>query len=188
MLTVYHSPGKKAMAQRVSWKNIPFGAPQRATKSAAVPRGRRDAIMKQTEIYQLNLIEHSDPFSAQPLNENTRSIEEILADQKVSIDGSARVATGSYEGSGTCGSDGASTLSFPFTPRVLLVIGGDSGLYNEYQSSMLLIHPMSTGVTGSQIEARVTVSWAEQAVSWYGITASYQMNSDGSTYYYFAIG
>ena len=35
--------------------------------------------MQQTETYQLNLIETSDTFSPDPLNQNTRKIEEALS-------------------------------------------------------------------------------------------------------------
>ena len=143
--------------------------------------------MKQTEQYQLNLVETTDTFSPQPINENTEAIETLLKNQSLAIDSCARMAAGSYTGTGASGAAAPNTLTFNFTPKVLLVMASTAGLWNEYQSSMLLIRPMTTGVTGNQEESRVTVTWGENFVSWYGADYIFQMNSE-RTYYYFAIG
>ena len=37
--------------------------------------------MQQTETYKLNLIETSDPFSPQALNENTQKLEEVVSEK-----------------------------------------------------------------------------------------------------------
>ena len=143
--------------------------------------------MQQTNTYQLNLVESTDAFSPQPINENTEAIDALFKTQQLAIEACAKVAAGSYVGSDTYGSDNPNTLSFSFTPKVLLVLAQGTGLYNEYQNSMLLIHPMTTGVTGSQTDSNVTVTWGENSVSWYGTASSYQLNSS-RTYYYFAMG
>ena len=143
--------------------------------------------MQQTNTYQLNLVESTDTFSPQPINENTEAIDALFKTQQLSIEACAKMAVGSYTGTGTSGAAAPNTLTFGFTPKVLLVLASTAGLWNEYQSSMLLIHPMTTGVTGSQTGSRVTITWGENFVSWYGSDYIFQMNSE-RTYYYFAIG
>ena len=144
--------------------------------------------MQQTNTYQLNLVESTDAFSPQPINENTEAIETLLKNQSLAIDSCARMAAGSYTGTGTSGVAAPNTLTFGFTPKVLLVLAATAGLWDQYQGSMLLIHPMTTGVTGSQTDSHVTITWGENFVSWCSADYIYQMNSEGRTYYYFAMG
>lgn len=42
--------------------------------------------MQQTETYKLNLIETSDPFSPQALNENTQKLEEVVHEKLEDMD------------------------------------------------------------------------------------------------------
>ena len=42
--------------------------------------------MQQTETYKLNLIETSDPFSPQALNENTQKLEEVVQEKLGEMD------------------------------------------------------------------------------------------------------
>ena len=57
--------------------------------------------MRQTETYKLNLIETSDTFSPQPINENVQTIEAALS--AVAAEG-VKLAAGSYTGTNTYGS------------------------------------------------------------------------------------
>jgi hypothetical protein len=59
--------------------------------------------MQQTETYKLNLIESSDPFLPDALNENTRKIEEVVheklgeMDQRVTVLEAKKFAVGTYK-------------------------------------------------------------------------------------------
>ena len=59
--------------------------------------------MQQTETYKLNLIESSDPFLPDALNENTRKIEEVVQeklgemDQRVTVLEAKKFAVGTYK-------------------------------------------------------------------------------------------
>ena len=59
--------------------------------------------MQQTETYKLNLIESSDPFLPNALNENTQKIEEVVheklgeMDQRVTVLEAKKFAVGTYK-------------------------------------------------------------------------------------------
>ena len=62
--------------------------------------------MQQTETYKLNLIESSDPFLPDALNENTQKLEEVVSeklgemDQRVTVLECHHFACGSYKAGG----------------------------------------------------------------------------------------
>ena len=59
--------------------------------------------MQQTETYKLNLIESSDPFLPNALNENTQKLEEVVSeklgemDQRVTVLEAKKFAVGTYK-------------------------------------------------------------------------------------------
>ena len=83
--------------------------------------------MRQTETYNLKLIEASDPFGPEALNANAEALEAQLArvDAAIAAEQSARAALaatvpkfviGSYTGNGT-----TQTVSLAFTPQLVCV-------------------------------------------------------------------
>ncbi len=83
--------------------------------------------MQQTEHYSLNLIETSDTFTPQPLNENTQAIDAKLADldtratglaSRVSALEQVRMVNGTYRGNWK-----DRVVSVGFTPRVVWIGG-----------------------------------------------------------------
>lgn len=95
-----------------------------------------------------------------------------------------QVYTGSYVGTGTYGQSNPTTLTFPFEPKMVFIIGGS-------ESSMPMINPYTSyyGYNGTNYLYGQT-SWDEMSVSWYtqGTSAQAQFNNSGTTYYYAAIG
>lgn len=84
--------------------------------------------MQQTETYKLNLIELSDKFSPDPLNENAQKLEAALfaetetrsgqtagLEQRVAVLESRKIAVGSFTGTGK-----DLTISLPFTPLAVI--------------------------------------------------------------------
>ena len=83
--------------------------------------------MQQTEHYSLNLIETSDTFTPQPLNENTQALDAKLADldtqagslnSRVSVLEQVRMVNGTYRGNWK-----DRVVSVGFTPRVVWIGG-----------------------------------------------------------------
>lgn len=156
--------------------------------------------MRQTEKYQLNLIDPGDKFLPDPINENTEKTE-------AAINACARIATGTYVGTGTYGKDNPCTLTFGFTPKFVMVYESDMGWLTgyhfdlegetEYFASATLI--AAYGATRAYAHRTAPVgddfTWGENSFSWYTDTyaghhmnAALQLNQNGKTYYYIAIG
>lgn len=92
--------------------------------------------MQQTETYKLNLIETSDTFSPDPLNQNTQKIEEVMSaetaqraagDEALSSRVTAlelhKIAYGTYTGNNT-----NRTFQVGFTPQAVLIMCERNGL------------------------------------------------------------
>lgn len=134
--------------------------------------------MQQTEKYQLNLIDPSDDFSPEPLNENARALETQLSAHETAIGSggkTARIAFGSYVGNNEYGKEHPNVLTFDFKPVLVILVG----------------HVLIRGFTSSMFSGgfHVTLTWGENSVSWYqGNGAGYQENAKDVTYSYVAIG
>ena len=81
--------------------------------------------MQHTEKYKLNLIEPSDPFLPDGLNENTRKLEKVVSetlegmDARVTVLEAHKFACGTYLGTRKEGSE-IQFVPLPFTPRAVL--------------------------------------------------------------------
>ena len=81
--------------------------------------------MQHTEKYKLNLIEPSDPFLPDSLNENTRKLETVVSetlegmDARVTVLEAHKFACGTYLGTRKEGSE-IQFVPLPFTPRAVL--------------------------------------------------------------------
>jgi hypothetical protein len=100
------------------------------------------------------------------------------------VDTIVEIEHGSYVGTGTYGANNPTSLTFPFTPKLVIV------------DDVILINPMSQFVVsfGSYNGINRT-TWLENGISWYTLGgddryggADYQLNSNGDTYHYVAIG
>ncbi len=141
--------------------------------------------MQKTELYQFNLIEGGDPFSQEPINENTQSMETLL--QQISATG-ARLSVGTYVGSGAWGPNNPTTLTFDFAPKAVFIQRYNSFLAGDGYAAALLIRPCDTIVTGSSSNARGEVTWGDNSVSWYVSDSSSAQLSSQYSYHYFALG
>lgn len=110
-----------------------------------------------------------------------------------------RCASGSYTGAGEYGEEHPNTLSFPFTPKLVVIANGQNKRFTA-----LLVRGLPFGAAvsfGSSDLLRATqnVTWSEDGISWYvtaaatpngtiAMNAEQQLNASGSTYSYFAIG
>ena len=150
--------------------------------------------MQQTTKYQFNLVENTDDFSPAPLNQNMEKVEEELEGIEESLADvvsglgtgghNARVAYGSYTGTGTNGASSPNTLSFDFYPLVVIIQG--VGM----QTNGILVRGSNMGTsTWSGGGGPLTAAWTNSSVSWYSADgASFQNNISGITYFYAAVG
>ena len=99
--------------------------------------------MQHTDKYKLNLIETSDAFSPDALNENTRKVEDVLAaqaaaeaaaretadgalDQRLTVLEGRRLVVGTYTGNGNTAGQ---IIDLGFTPAAVLLGKDGKGLY-----------------------------------------------------------
>lgn len=85
----------------------------------------------------------------------------------------AVMATGSYTGTGTFGSSSPNTLTFGFMPELVILSGGDVGLTIS-----------NTSPSGGTSDAYIQGNTAK----WYSTSAAKQLNVQGKSYSYVAIG
>lgn len=98
----------------------------------------------------------------------------------------AKIATGSYTGTGTYGSSNKNTLTFPFKPKILLFgcLGAAFGVYPWIIGNNLGV------CTISGTSHYVNLTWGDNTISWYSTEndSTYQFNRSDRTYQYIVIG
>ena len=138
--------------------------------------------MTKTTNYQLNQWAKSDRIMMDDFNADNQKIDAALA-------GGAKIATGSYTGTGKYGASHPNTLTFDFAPKFIYVYR--SGSYLTY--AFPAVAGQGTSVVYHQVgefdNKVINLSWNGNSVSWYCTADVYcQLNNSGSTYCYFAIG
>lgn len=102
----------------------------------------------------------------------------------------AKVATGTYTGNGNSGSSGKRTLSFDFTPNLVIVVQSSSNTASYSNFPAIMVNPSTRGygMDASDEGYSFTVTWGTKNVSWYASTAQNQMNYNGYKFAYVAVG
>lgn len=120
--------------------------------------------------------------------------------------GGVRIATGSYTGTGTYGADNPCSLTFPFVPRLIMLLGyedtdgtwqpilgynGGSYHVNEVFADMMTTEYKEglgfCGYSGSYCKGKRSVD--SKTFYWYSDrSAAYQRNFPGSIYHYMILG
>lgn len=149
--------------------------------------------------------------------ENGATVDEVFAAIPEKINSAAKVATGSYVGTGTYGKDNPCTLTFDFTPKFVMVYEPDMGVltgyyyewltedgsdssFNNYSNTLIAAYGAMYAQRYSRMHHRYSTdevvsdyfTWGENTFSWYSggysTDATVQLNYGGKTYYYLAIG
>ena len=125
-------------------------------------------------------------------------LEDLAApDEPETPDGPAvQAASGTYTGAGTYGSNSRNSLTFDFEPELLIVMpasGTSAGHASEntypFGGSLVFANMLVwTGQPGAASNQDNVVSVSGGTVRWYGASAAAQLNTSGTTYYYFAAG
>ena len=89
--------------------------------------------MQQTEKYKLNLIEPSDPFLPDSLNQNTQKIEDAMAAHETKVSGQiftldAKAVKTAFGELPKAGINETLTVSLSFTPYAVLVLFSPTGV------------------------------------------------------------
>ena len=173
-------------------KKIIFVAPKGATKPGlSLPYGR-DKFMQQTTKYQFNLVDATDDFSPDPLNQNAQKTEDKFAEVEADLADlvtevgagghNCRIAWGNYRGTGKYGESNPNSLSFDFKPILIILAQG------HYFGALTRGCSMGRSTLGDGLY----LTWKKNGVSWYTDTtinpAQSQDNKSGTTYYYVALG
>lgn len=111
------------------------------------------------------------------------------------------IAAGSYTGTGTYGSANKKTLTFDFSPKIVIVnMSGysTSSGNSAYLCQLIAIRGMTQATTynsnnyDNTYGAGADITWGENSISWYCSGSSYgeqgQLNISGNKYYYVAFG
>ena len=161
--------------------------------------------MQHTQNYQLSRWEKDDRIMMEDFNADNEKIDAALAAKADAEDvtalgetvaaltaglGSggrtARIAWGSYTGNGKYGSGNPNSLTFDFTP-VLVVIGSAETTYSAAWPTVI-IRGANSGHADSSAE-KIQVTWAVNGLQWYSDShPTYQNNYTGRTYCYVALG
>ncbi len=100
-----------------------------------------------------------------------------------------KIATGSYTGNGAYGSGNPNTLTFPFEPKMLMVLPDPTSATPSYSGFWCFGNPGITGQINSNYSSGSTVSVSGNTISWFSIgNAQIQLNVDNQKYYYIALG
>ena len=138
--------------------------------------------MQQTKNYGLNIIEPSDTFNADALNDNAKTLEAALARLDAAV---VRFACGSYTGDGK----NARFFELGFTPKMVYVGNEDGAVFYYYNGTNKHYHGglalEGKPVTVSKVNLVEIVDGGFQ-VDTFSSTSS--ANYNGREYRYFAIG
>lgn len=122
------------------------------------------------------------------LNDNWDKIDESV---KAALDDigdlqseQVRIATGSYVGTGTYGASNPCSLTFDFVPKFVAVSDNSGGSTASWSTTILWFGQIGNYEELEFSLSGTTLSWYK----WYGSDPGAQLNADGSTYLYWAIG
>ncbi len=138
--------------------------------------------MTNTANYNLPQWEASDRVKRSDFNAAMQSIDTALA-------GAAKIATGSYTGTGEYGSAHPTTLTFGFAPKAIILWNFDVNA--KMKAPMLLVAPYTEQVfaVDSASGYPIHVTWSGNSVSFYSTHyADCQFNGTFGTNYYLALG
>lgn len=93
---------------------------------------------------------------------------------------SANIEVGSYVGTGTYGKDYPNSLTFPFVPKLVIIMAEHGGHQMVFVNGVQFCVDHSTNASVSAYEN--AVDWDGNTVSWY-YTASYKEDEEGNPIY-----
>ena len=108
----------------------------------------------------------------------------------------ARIATGSYVGTGTYGASNPNSLTFQVDPKLVIIRAQPPSSYDK-DNMAIFIKPVLNSTSMSRMQkaagqvlgATILCTWDKNTLTWYSTaTQDEQLNSRNATYYYLVIG
>lgn len=101
-----------------------------------------------------------------------------------------KIATGSYVGTGTAGNGNKNSLTFPFSPKSIFIYSNNDnyitvGLLSPVGGAALHSASSSSGFGNGRA---IFCAVSGNSVFWYSTADHYQLNTNGQTYNYVALG
>ena len=149
--------------------------------------------MTQTPNFQLNQWSGTDYVRRTDFNADNLKIDTVLAALNTAVEGTGncRIATGSYAGTGTGGADHPTSLTFPFEPKLLIVLE-ESCVFGSGNNLMLRGQTRYSCTNNSSGDANGYCQWDGNTVTWHSEhsndPAKWQMNARNVNYCYLALG
>lgn len=103
----------------------------------------------------------------------------------------AKIAIGSYVGTGMYSSANPNSLTFDFEPKVVIIVQNS---HDNFPGTVFIRGQTLSGTIGENYisNSQLTVGWSGNTVTWYTNNSSYkdraQLNISGNTYFYVALG
>ena len=101
-----------------------------------------------------------------------------------------RMVSGSYVGTGAYGSESPNHLEFGFAPKVVILVANKTSALKC--GTVLVAGQSSSSGIGTSYSSNsslgLILTWGENGLSWYTGNAERQLNEEGTTYFYFALG
>lgn len=152
--------------------------------------------MTKTTNYQLNQWGENDYVKRADFNADNQKIDAAI---KAVAEGGIKLVTGSYVGTGSYGASNPNTLTFSFTPKLVLI-----RMKSQFTPATVLYAGEDKAVsyksptTGAKLLVRTngnSISWYHNGENWHSSggnsndpNAPGQLNMEGETYLYIAIG
>ena len=146
---------------------------------------------------ELNQWVGTDPVLMADFNADNARIDQAVKSLGDAVAALPRIATGSYVGSGKYGSSNPTSLTFPFAPKLVVILSSDSSYFgptgsaNIYSSWMIAMPGITKAYVGyGNSNAENIVSFSGNTMSWYATSANAggQCNASNTHYYYVALG
>ena len=122
------------------------------------------------------------------------TVNEALLEIFNTANSKARIVTGNYVGTGTSGHKNPCSLTFDFTPKILLMHMSGTYAYSDYTHCMVFVWGITNGFDVGPSGSRTNeVTYSANTISWYNTSGNLsnawtQLNESGTTYWYTAIG
>ena len=144
--------------------------------------------MTHTTNYQLNQWAKADRIMMDDFNADNQKIDAAI---KANADAIPKIATGSYVGTGSYGANNPNTLTFDFTPKLVLLYC--NSMYSRGIVALVRGEAKYVSRFGSQNCTTLHLSWTDNSVSWYSDDGAnqqfnYDDGADNYRYVYVAIG
>lgn len=140
-----------------------------------------------TQNFNLNQWTLSDDVRMEDFNSDNTKLETALS-------GMMQCATGSYTGTGEYGAEHPNTLTFDFTPMLVIVTADDG---NGAWSQMTAIRGSGTASvmvnymfnsTAHVANTSIPSIWGDRSLTWYSSHNTSQSNNNTAVYHYVAMG